>query len=115
MPKYYNDDAKRTKDMYRQRIQKAWGHTAYRGWAHLLLLNRARDLIIPGPAHRGANAGDKSGQNLIPGEQETEAEYNEPQGPRVIASKLFMRVGPLLSFIHSETICSLSWVWRIAS
>ena len=30
---YYNDDAKRTKCMYRQRIQKAWGHTAHRGWA----------------------------------------------------------------------------------
>jgi len=51
---YYNDDAKRTKGMYRQRIQKAWGHTAHRGWARLLL-NRARDLIIHGPAHRGAN------------------------------------------------------------
>ena len=25
---YYSDDAKRTKGMYRQRIQKAWGHTA---------------------------------------------------------------------------------------
>ena len=41
--------------MYRQRIQKAWGHTAHRGWARLLL-NRARDLIIHGPAHRGANS-----------------------------------------------------------
>jgi len=51
---YYNDDAKCTKGMYRQRIQKAWGHTAHRGWARLLL-NRARDLIIHGPAHRGAN------------------------------------------------------------
>ena len=51
---YYNDDAKRTKGMYRQRIQKAWGHTAHRGWASLLL-NRARDLIIHGSAHRGAN------------------------------------------------------------
>ena len=30
---YYNDDAKRTKGMYRQRIQKAWGHMAHRGWA----------------------------------------------------------------------------------
>ena len=40
--------------MYRQRIQKAWGHTAHRGWASLLL-NRARDLIIHGPAHHGAN------------------------------------------------------------
>ena len=51
---YYNDDAKRTKCMYRQRIQKAWGHTAHRGWARHLL-NGARDLIIHGPAHRGAN------------------------------------------------------------
>ena len=51
---YYNDDAKRTKGMYRQRIQKAWGHTAHRGWARLLL-NRARDLVIHGLAHRGAN------------------------------------------------------------
>jgi len=50
---YYNDDAKRTKGMYRQRIQKACGHTAHRGSARLLL-NRARDLIIHGPAHRGA-------------------------------------------------------------
>ena len=51
---YYNDDAKRAKGMYRQRIQKAWGHTAHRGWARLFL-NRARDLIIHDPAHRGAN------------------------------------------------------------
>ena len=51
---YYNDDAKRTKGMYRQRIKKAWGHTAHRGWA-LLLPDRAWDLIIHGPAHRGAN------------------------------------------------------------
>ena len=51
---YYNDDAKRTKGMYRKRIQKAWGHTAHRGWARLLL-DRARDLITHGPAHRGAN------------------------------------------------------------
>jgi len=51
---YYNDDTKRTKGMYRQRIQKAWGHTAHRCWARLLL-NRARGLVIHGPAHRGAN------------------------------------------------------------
>ena len=37
-----------------QRIQEAWGHTAHRDWARLLL-NRARDPIIHGPAHRGAN------------------------------------------------------------
>ena len=36
------------------RIQKAWGNTAHRGWARLLL-DRARDLIIHGSAHRGAN------------------------------------------------------------
>jgi len=51
---YYNDDAKRTKGMYRQRTQKAWGYTAHRGWARLLL-NRARVLIIHDPAHHGAN------------------------------------------------------------
>ena len=43
-----------TKGMYRTRIQKAWGHTAHRGWARLLL-DRARDLIIRGSAHRSAN------------------------------------------------------------
>jgi len=48
---YHNDNTKRTKGTY---IQKAWGHTAHRTWARLLL-NRARDLIIHGPAHRGAN------------------------------------------------------------
>ena len=31
-----------TKGMYRRRSQKAWGHTAHRGWA-CLLLDRARD------------------------------------------------------------------------
>ena len=31
-----------------------FGQTAHRGWARLLL-DRARDLIIHGPAHRGAN------------------------------------------------------------
>jgi len=36
-------------------IQKAWGHTAHRGWARLLL-DRARDLIIHGTAHRGASS-----------------------------------------------------------
>ena len=46
---YYNDDTKRTKGTYRQRIQKAWRHTAHRGWARLIH-NRARDLIIHGPA-----------------------------------------------------------------
>ena len=51
---YYNGDAKRNKGMYRKRIQKAWGHTAHRGWARLLLY-RARDLITHGPAHRGAD------------------------------------------------------------
>ena len=51
---YYNDDSKRTKGMYRLRIQEAWENTVHRGWARLLL-GRARDLIIHGPAHRGAN------------------------------------------------------------
>ena len=40
--------------MYRQRIQRAWGHTAHRGWARLLL-DRTRDLTTHGTAHCGAN------------------------------------------------------------
>jgi len=51
---YYNDNAERTKGMYRTRIQKAWGHTARSNWVRLLI-DRAWDLIIHGPAHRGAN------------------------------------------------------------
>ena len=49
-----HDHAKRAKSMYRQHIQKTWGHTAHRGWARLLL-DRARDLIVHDPAHGGAN------------------------------------------------------------
>ena len=71
---YYNDNAKRTKGMYRQRIQKAWGHTAHRGWARLLL-NRSRDLAIHGLVHRGANGAamptdenDKDGHCFSPRE-----------------------------------------------
>ena len=72
---YYNDDAKRAKGMYRQRIQKAWGHMAYCGWARLLL-NRARDLIIHGPAHRGAN-----GAAMPTGEGDLEGDFffNQPE------------------------------------
>ena len=40
--------------MYRQRIQKAWGHTAHRGWARLLL-DRTRGLIIHGTVYLGTN------------------------------------------------------------
>ena len=61
----YKDDAKRTKGMCRKRIQKAWGHTAHRGRARLLL-NRARDLIIHGPAQRGdADGRGRSGRPLL--------------------------------------------------
>ena len=35
----------------------AWGHTAHRGWARLHL-DRARDLIIHGLVHRGANGAE---------------------------------------------------------
>ena len=44
---YYNDDAKRNKGMYRQRIQRALGHSAHRGWARFPL-DRTRDLVIHG-------------------------------------------------------------------
>ena len=70
---YYNDDAKRTKGMYRQRIQKAWVHTVHRGWARLLL-NRARDLIIHGPAHRGAD-----GAAMPTDDQDDHFFFNHPE------------------------------------
>ena len=73
---YYNDDTKRTKGMYRTRIQKAWGHTAHRGWARLLL-DRARDLIIHGSAHRGVN-----GVAMPTDEDDQDGHffYNHPEG-----------------------------------
>ena len=67
---YYNDEAKRTKGMHRQRIQEAWGHTAHRDWARLQL-NCARDLITHGPsAPRRQRRGDtdrrgRSGRPLL--------------------------------------------------
>jgi len=42
---YYNGDAKRIKGMFRQCIQKVWGHTAHRGWA------RPPPQPRPGPHH----------------------------------------------------------------
>ena len=49
---FYSENAKQAKGMFKQRIRKAWGHTAHSGWARLLL-DRRRDLIIRGPAsHR---------------------------------------------------------------
>jgi len=62
---YYNNDAKRTKGMYKQRTQKAWGHTVHRGWARLLL-DRA-----PGPHHprpgapRHLRRGDADGRGQL--------------------------------------------------
>jgi len=73
---YYNDDAKRTKGMYRQRIQKARGHTAHRGWAHLLQ-NRARDLIIHDPVHHGANG---AAMPTDEDDQDGHFLFNHPEG-----------------------------------
>jgi len=62
---YCNGDANHTKGVYRYRTQKAWGYTAQRGWARLLL-DRTRDLIIYGPARHGASGAamptDEDGQ-----------------------------------------------------
>jgi len=69
---YYNDDAKRTKAVYRKRIQKAWGHTAHRGLARLLL-DRARDIIIHGAAHRGASG------VAMPTDEDDHFFYNHPE------------------------------------
>jgi len=61
--------------MYRQRIKKAWGHTAHRGWARLLL-NSARDLITHGPAHRGANG---AAMPTDEGDQDAQFFCNHPE------------------------------------
>ena len=42
---FYSESAKQAKGMFKQRIRKAWGHTAHRGWARLLL-DRRRDLKV---------------------------------------------------------------------
>jgi len=60
---YYNGDVKRTKCMYRQRIQKAWGHTAHRP-----RLGPSPPQPRPGPHHlrpgapRRQQRGDADGQ-----------------------------------------------------
>jgi len=61
--------------MYRQRIQKAWGHTAHRGWARL---NRAWDLTIQGPAHRGANGAAMP--TTDEDDQDGHFSFNHPEG-----------------------------------
>ena len=73
---YYNDDAKRTKGMFRQRIQETWGHTAHRGCARLLL-NRARDLITHDPAHHGANG---AAMPTDEDDQDGHFFFNHPEG-----------------------------------
>ena len=92
---YYNDDAKRTKGMYRQRIQKAWGHTAHRGWA-LLLLNQARDLIIHGPAHHGANGA------AMPTDEDDKGGHFFFDHPERGATPLPRRAQPLLLLFRSD-------------
>ena len=62
---YYNDDAKRTKGMYRQRIQKAWGHTAHtahRGWAVSSSTAPRTSSSRPGGAPRRQRRGDADGR-----------------------------------------------------
>jgi len=81
--------------MYRKRIQKAWGHTAHRGWARLLL-NRARDLIIHGPAHRGANG---AAMPTDEGDQDGYFFFNHPERG---ATPLPRRAQPLLLLFRSN-------------
>jgi len=92
---YYNDDAKRTKGMYRQHIQKAWGHTAHRGWARLLL-DCAWDLITHGPARRGANG---AAMPTDEGDQDGHFYFNHPERG---ATPLSRRAQPLLLLFRSN-------------
>ena len=80
----YNGDSKRTKGMYRQCIQRAWGHTAHRGWARLLL-DRARDLI-------DADGRGRSGRPLT-------SPITNPSGG---ATSLPRRAQPLLLLFRSN-------------
>ena len=50
-------------------------HTAHRGWARLLL-DRARNLIIHGPAHRGANG---AAMPTDEGDQDGHFFFNHPE------------------------------------
>jgi hypothetical protein len=51
---FFSTGAMEAKGMYKQRIRRAWGHAAHRGWARLLL-DRRKDLIVHRPrATRGA-------------------------------------------------------------
>ena len=61
--------------MYRQRIQKTWGTRRTAAGVHLLL-NRARDLIIHGPAHRGANG---AAMPTDEGDQDGHFFFNHPE------------------------------------
>jgi len=81
--------------MYRQRIQKAWGHTAHRGWARLLL-DRARGLITHGPAHRGANGAAKPTDE---GNQDGNFFVNHPERG---STSLPRRAQPLLFLSRSN-------------
>jgi len=92
---YYNDDAKRIKDIYRQRIQKAWGHTAHRGWARLLL-DRARLLIIHDPAHRGAHG---AAMPTDEDDQDGQFSLNHPERRGLLRPR---RAQPLLLLIRSN-------------
>ena len=51
---YYNDDAKRTKGVYRKRIQKAWGHTAHRGASGVAMPTDEDDHFFYNHPERGA-------------------------------------------------------------
>jgi len=63
---YYSSDAKRTKGMYKQRIQKAWGHTAHRDWARLFLDHAHSRPGAPRRQWRGnGNAQERPGRPLL--------------------------------------------------
>jgi len=95
---YYNDDAKRIKGMFRQRIQKAWGRTAHRGWARLLL-NHARDLITHDPAHHGANG---AAMPTDEGDQDDHFFFYHPERG-VTPETLPRRAQPLLLLFRSNS------------
>jgi len=73
---YYSDDANQAHQGHVQAAHsEGLGHTAHRGWARLLL-DRARDIIIHGPAYRGANG---AAMPTDEGDQDGHFFFNHPE------------------------------------
>ena len=72
---FFSTSTAEAKGVYRQNIRTAWGHTAHRGWA-CLLLDRCRGLIVHGP-RATRSAGGK-----FDGEKQQREDDHHHHGPK---------------------------------